>query len=67
MNPLFKPTEDESIVIEYINNYNLNEFALIRMTETMIGKSIIDASEGLRKILFDNKLIDFNALIGYAD
>ena len=29
----------------------------------MIDKSIIDASEGLRKILFANKLIDFNGLI----
>lgn len=63
MNPLFKPTEAESNVIEYINNYNLNEFALIRMSETMIDKSIIDASDGLRKILFDNKLIDFKSLI----
>ncbi len=63
MNPLFKPSEEESKVIEFINNYNLNEFALIRMTETMINKSIIDASEGLRKILFDNKLVDFKSLI----
>ncbi len=63
MNPLFKPSEEESNVIEYINNYNLNEFALIRLTETMIKKSIIDASEGLRKILFDNKLVDFKHLI----
>ncbi len=63
MNPLFKPTSKESEIIEFINNYNLNEFALIRMTETMVGKSIIDASEGLRKILFENKLIDFDTLI----
>jgi hypothetical protein len=62
MNPLFKPTNEESRVIEIINNYNLNEFALIRMTPTMIDKSIIDASYGLRKILFDNKLIDFKDL-----
>jgi hypothetical protein len=33
------------------------------MTATMIDKSIIDASDGLRKILFDNKLIDFGSLI----
>ncbi len=63
MNPLFKPNQEESEIIELINNYNHNEFALIRMTETMIDKSIIDASEGLRKILFANKLIDFNGLI----
>lgn len=63
MNPLFKPTSEESEIIEFINNFNLNEFAVIRMTETMIGKSIIDASEGLRKILFENKLVDFDSLI----
>ncbi len=32
MNPLFVPTREESEVVEFINNYNLNEFALIRMT-----------------------------------
>ena len=63
MNPLFVPNEEESKVIEFINNYNLNEFALIRMTPTMIEKSIIDASDGLRKILFDKKLINFKDLI----
>ncbi len=62
MNPLFKPTAEESKVIESVNSYNLNEFALIRMTETMLDKSIIDASEALRKILFQNQLIDFNSL-----
>lgn len=63
MNPLFVPTNEESEVVEFINNYNLNEFALIRMTSTMIEKSIIDASEGLRKILFDKKFINFKDLI----
>jgi len=63
MNPLFKPTEEEFKVIEYINTYNLNEFALIRMTPTMLSKSIIDASFGLRKILFSEKLIDFDGLV----
>ncbi|WP_172644575.1 MvaI/BcnI family restriction endonuclease [Flavihumibacter sp. ZG627] len=63
MNPLFKPNDEESIVIEFINNYNLNEFALIRMTQTMIDKAIIDASESLRKILFDKKLVSFKDLI----
>lgn len=62
MNPLFKPNDEESKIIEFINNYNLNEFALIRMTQTMFDKSIIDASLGLRKILFANRLIDFKEL-----
>jgi hypothetical protein len=62
MNPLFTPNEEEAKVIEFINNYNLNEFALIRMTSTMLEKSIIDASYGLRKILFDKKLLDFKSL-----
>lgn len=62
MNPLFKPNEEESKIIDYINNYNLNEFALIRITETMREKSIIDASESLRQILFHNKFIDFRDL-----
>lgn len=63
MNPLFKPSEKENEIIEFINQYNLNEFALIRMTETMLDKAIIDASELLRQILFNNKFIDFKELV----
>lgn len=63
MNPLFRPTEREVEVVEFINNYNLNEFALIRMTETMLDKSIIDANESFRNLLFEKNMIDFNDII----
>ena len=63
MNPYFKPTDAENEVIDFINNYNFSEFAIIRMTSTMIDKSIIDASAEFRKMLLDNDLIDFQDLI----
>ncbi len=63
MNPYFIPTNSENEIIDYINNYNFNEFVLIRMTSTMIDKSIIDASSDFRKILLDNGLINFQDLI----
>lgn len=62
MNPFFKPTPEETEVIEYINKFNLNEFALIRITSTMYEKSIIDASGNIRKILFEKGLIDFKEI-----
>ncbi|RYY90891.1 MAG: hypothetical protein EOO15_00790 [Chitinophagaceae bacterium] len=63
MNPLFIPSKYESEFVEKINKYNFEEFVLIRLTQTMLEKSIIDASFAMRKVLFDKKLVDFTSLV----
>ncbi|SPY20943.1 Uncharacterised protein [Paenibacillus polymyxa] len=57
MNPYFLPNVEEQIKIQLIQQYCRNEFALIRMTSTMLEKSIIDASGPLRTILKDNDTV----------
>lgn len=59
MNPIFLPNEEEEDLIKIIHKYNRNEFALIRMTETMMKKSIIDASYEIREILKLYGIIDY--------
>jgi hypothetical protein len=63
MNLYFTPNEEESKLIEQINSLNHIDFTLVRMTVTMLDKSIIDAHQLFRKILFDNGIIDFNSLL----
>jgi len=60
MNPLFQPTPEEAHLVEEINKYNNYEFALIRMTETMLDKSIIDASAQIRDILLTSDIVDYD-------
>ncbi|WP_028776105.1 MvaI/BcnI family restriction endonuclease [Shimazuella kribbensis] len=62
MNAYFLPNTQEQNLIQIIQKYCRNEFTLIRMTETMLKKSIIDASEGLRVILKENDIIDYDTL-----
>lgn len=63
MNPYFIPTEKEGLLIDRINEINNNEFALIRMTETMLKKSTIDASELFRVILKKYRIVDYTELV----
>lgn len=67
MNPHFLPNLEESKMIETIQKYCRNDFALIRMTKTMLEKSIIDASGILRKILKDNGIVNFNEIVQGKD
>ena len=60
MNPYFLPNETEEKLIEIIHSYSRSEFALIRITKTMIDKSIIDASDSIRLILKDSSLVSFD-------
>lgn len=62
MNPYFLPNDTEQKMIKIIQNYCRNEFTLIRMTPTMLKKSIIDASDTFRGILKENNVIDYSAL-----
>jgi len=59
MNQDFKPTQNEGRLIDRINEFNNNEFALIRMTETMLDKSTIDASDLIRIILRKYNVVDY--------
>ncbi|MDR7871322.1 MAG: MvaI/BcnI family restriction endonuclease [Tissierellaceae bacterium] len=61
-NPLFLPNTTENNMIQVIQKYHRNEFALIRMTSTMINKSIIDASNPLRSILKENGIFDYDSI-----
>ncbi|MEH0153598.1 MvaI/BcnI family restriction endonuclease [Limibacter armeniacum] len=62
MNPFFIPNEGEERLIEIIQKYCREEFSLIRMTETMLKKSIIDASGELREILKQGRVVDFSTM-----
>ena len=62
MNPFFIPTPDETEIINALHQSLQSEFALIRMTFTMLEKSIIDASESIRFILSEAKIVDFSEI-----
>jgi len=58
----FIPNEYEEEYIDILNNSTHGEIVLIRMTPTMLNKSIIDASQPLRLLLQENFNINFNAM-----
>lgn len=62
MNPDFLPNPQEQALIQTVQKYCRNEFALIRMTETMLKKSIIDASDPIRILLRDGGIIDYSKI-----
>lgn len=62
MNSLFAPNENESLQIQKLQEKSTIDYALIRMTETMIEKSIIDASQIFRDILEDSGLISYDEI-----
>lgn len=57
------PYTHEQSLIQLIQKYNRNEYALIRITKTMIFKSIIDASRPLVKILNENNIFNFDTAV----
>ena len=60
----FIPYDTELEIINNIHKYNSNDYTIIRLTQTMLNKSIIDANGFLRTLLLDNGLLDFEHLIG---
>lgn len=58
----FIPYDDELEVINMIHKYNSNDYTVIRLTQTMLNKSIIDANGFLRKMLLDNNILNFRSL-----
>lgn len=59
---IFTPYSDESIVINMIHHFRNEDYALIRMTPTMITKNNLDANGILRDLLFKWKLVDYDRL-----
>jgi len=62
MNYYFLPNEVESEYLSKLANVFDEEYTYIRLTQTMIDKSIIDASEGIRYLLEKGKIVDYTAL-----
>lgn len=59
---VFTANANEQDYIDVLENSTHNEYVLIRMTPTMLKKSIIDASEPLRMLLKENLDIDYSTM-----
>ena len=62
MNDLYTPEAGETLFIEKLQALASIDYALIRITETMMDKSIIDASQIIRDILEQSDLISYNEI-----
>ncbi|UQZ76199.1 hypothetical protein C2I17_17450 [Niallia circulans] len=59
MNSYFLPNEAENELMMQIQKYCRNDFALIRMTRTMLDKSIMDASDSIRNLLKSYDIVNY--------
>lgn len=59
---IFSPYPDESKVINTIRRYRNEDYALLRMTFTMIDKNNLDANGILRDLLYNWGLVDYGQL-----
>ena len=59
---IFTPYSDESEVISMIHRYRNEDYALLRMTFTMIDKNNLDANGILRDLLYSWGLVDYEQL-----
>ncbi len=60
---IFIPSKLEESMLAEITKRSRAEYTLIRMTNTMISKSIIDASASFRKIALENGIVDYKLLV----
>lgn len=60
---IFIPTKKEQELINAIQKIYNSEYVLIRLTPTMLKKSIIDASSLIRNLLRKNDIVDFNTIL----
>ena len=58
----FIPNEFELTLIQKITKVHLQEYALIRLTGTMLHKSIMDAGQPIRKVFKDGSVLDYATL-----
>ena len=59
---IFTPYSDESNIINMIRNLRNEDYALIRMTYTMIDKNNLDANGILRDLLYYWEIVDYDRL-----
>lgn len=59
----FIPNYNENILLSKIISIYEGEYALIRLTPTMLSKSIIDASQPIRTLFKDNHIIDYDNIV----
>ena len=59
---LFEPYEDELTYIEKIHEYNRKDYTIIRLTDTMLNKGIIDANVFVQDVLKKYGVFDFSTL-----
>lgn len=59
----FIPNHEESILISSIQNYSRNEFTLVRLTRTMLDKSIIDANSEIVNLLKKYDILNYDELV----
>lgn len=62
MNSEFIPNHQEQLMIDSIQKYFRGDYALIRLSPTMLNKGIIDASYIFRFMLENNNLIKYSKL-----
>lgn len=60
---LFIPYSDELETINVIHKYNELDYVLIRVTETMVQKNIIDSNALLRDLLKKYDIVDYNKIM----
>lgn len=63
----FMPNNNEELMISKIIKKSGTEFVLIRLTDTMLKKSIVDASRAFRQLLSENSIVDYESLIPGRD
>jgi len=63
INPYFAPTKLELEMVLQYKAIAKEDYALIRLTNTMLKKSIIDASEAIRYIVENKHVIDYEELV----
>ncbi|MCY8979870.1 MvaI/BcnI family restriction endonuclease [Bacillus halotolerans] len=63
----FTPNTDEEKILGELNKVVHFEFALVRLTRTMLKKSIIDASAHIRSVLSNYHLVDYATLTPGVD
>ena len=59
---IFTPTEAEKVRVNQILDHIDSEYRLIRITETMYEKSIIDASKSISRLLFEHDYCDYSSI-----
>ncbi|MED3910568.1 MvaI/BcnI family restriction endonuclease [Peribacillus simplex] len=63
----FIPKEREQVLLEKLTTIAHREYVLIRLTSTMLKKSIIDASASIRTLLKSQDLVDYDRMIPGED